>query len=109
GRSTIRDVAARAGVSMGTVSRVASGSSRISQATRERVLAAMRELSYEPNAAARAMRTNVTKTVGLLIPNIVCPVFSGVMAGAEEVLDEQGYLLFAFTSDSSTKREVAFL
>lgn len=94
---------------MGTVSRVASGNPRISQETRDRVLAAMQDLSYEPNAAARAMRTNVTKTVGLLIPNIVCPVFSGVMAGAEEVLDEHGYLLFAFTSDSSAKREVAFL
>jgi LacI family transcriptional regulator len=108
-RSTIRDVAKLAGVSMGTVSRVASGDSRISEPTRARVVAAMQELSYEPSAAARAMRTNVTKTVGLLIPNIVCPVFSGLMAGAEEVLSENGYLLFAFTADSSPQREVAFL
>jgi LacI family transcriptional regulator len=109
GRPTIRDVAALAGVSMGTVSRVAAGNSRISEATRVRVIAAMNELAYEPNAAARAMRTNVTKTIGLLVPDIICPVFTGLMAGAEEVLDEQGYMLFAYTSDSSPKREVAFL
>ena len=94
---------------MGTVSRVAAGSTRISEPTRVRVLAAMRDLAYEPNAAARAMRTNVSKTVGLLIPDIICPVFSGIMAGAEEILAERGYLLFAFTSDSSSAREIAFL
>jgi LacI family transcriptional regulator len=109
GRATIRDVAAAAGVSTGTVSRVAAGNPRISQATRARVLEAMGALAYQPNAAARAMRTNVTRTVGLMLPNIVCPVFIRMMAGAEEVLAQHNYMLFAFSSDSRPDREVAFL
>lgn len=109
GRATIRDVAAAAGVSTGTVSRVAADNPRISQATRARVLEAMERLAYKPNAAARAMRTNVTRTVGLMLPNIVCPVFIRMMAGVEEVLGQHGYMLFAFSSDSRPDREVAFL
>ncbi|MGV3650267.1 MAG: LacI family DNA-binding transcriptional regulator [Devosia sp.] len=108
-RATIRDVAAAAGVSTGTVSRVAAGNPRISTATRARVIEAMELLAYKPNAAARAMRTNVTRTVGLMLPNIVCPVFIRMMAGAEEVLGQHDYMLFAFSSDSRSDREVAFL
>lgn len=108
-RATIREVAAAAGVSMGTVSRVAAGNRRISEETRARVLQVMDDLAYEPNAAARAMRTNVTNTVGLLIPDLICPVFARLMEGAEEMLAANGYMLFAYSSDSNPAREVAFL
>ena len=109
GRATIREVAALAGVSTGTVSRVVAANPRISPATRARVLEAMDQLAYQPNAAARAMRTNVTNTVGLMIPNIVCPIFIRTMAGVEEELGRHGYMLFAFSSDSRPERELAFL
>lgn len=108
-RATIRDVAAAAGVSTGTVSRVAGGSTRISAETRARVLEAMAALAYQPNAAARAMRTNVSRTVGLLIPDLSCPIFIRVAVGAEEVLSDDGYMLFAFSSNRQSNREVAFL
>jgi LacI family transcriptional regulator len=108
-RATIREVAAAAGVSMGTVSRVAAGTGRISETTRAKVITAMRELAYEPNAAARAMRTKVTKTVGLLIPDITCPIFIRVATGAEEVLGGRGYMLFSFSSNRQTEREFDFL
>lgn len=107
--TTIRDVAAAAGVSMGTVSRVAAGSSRISEPTRARVLEVMRDLAYQPNAAARAMRTNVSKTIGLLIPDMTCPIFVQVAVGAEEVLSRRGYMLFTFSSNRQESREVEFL
>lgn len=107
-RATIRDVAVAAGVSMGTVSRVAAGNPRISDATRQRVLAAMKKLAYQPNIAARAMRTNVSRTVGLLIPDMTCPIFSRVAAGAEPVLSAAGYMLLTFSSNRSTEREMDF-
>lgn len=106
---TIHEVAARAGVSIGTVSRVASESPRVAPETRARVLAAMAELGYQPNAAARAMRTNQTKTIGFLIPDMTNQVFARVAQGAETVLAPEGYMLFAFSSNRSPEREVEFL
>lgn len=107
--ATIREVAAAAGVSTGTVSRVAAGSTRISEPTRARVLEAMRSMAYQPNAAARAMRTNVTRTIGLLIPDMTCPIFVQVAVGVEEVLSSRGYMLFTFSSNRQAGREVEFL
>ncbi|MCX5496608.1 LacI family DNA-binding transcriptional regulator [Kaistia dalseonensis] len=106
---TIHEVAASAGVSIGTVSRVAGESPRVAPETRARVLAAMAELGYQPNAAARAMRTNQTKTIGFLIPDMTNQVFARVAQGAETVLAPEGYMLFAFSSNRSPAREVAFL
>lgn len=106
---TIHEVAASASVSIGTVSRVASESPRVAPETRARVLAAMAELGYQPNAAARAMRTNQTKTIGFLIPDMTNQVFARVAQGAETVLAPEGYMLFAFSSNRSPRREVEFL
>jgi len=69
----------------------------------------MEALSYQPNVAARAMRTNSSKTIGLLIPDMSCPVFIRVAIGAEEVLAEHGYVLFTFSSNRQESRELAFL
>lgn len=106
---TIREVAAAAGVSTGTVSRVIGGSSKVARDTRFRVLEVMREIGYQPNAAARSMRTNVTKTIGLLIPDILSPTFARVAAGAENVLTPAGYILLIGSSNRSIRQEVAFL
>lgn len=106
---TIHEVAARAGVSIGTVSRVAGESPRVKPDTRARVLAAMEALGYQPNAAARAMRTNQTKTIGFLIPDMTNQAFARVAQGAETILGPEGYMLFAFSSNRSPAREVAFL
>ncbi|BCP51435.1 transcriptional regulator [Kaistia sp. 32K] len=106
---TIHEVAATAGVSIGTVSRVAGESPRVAPETRARVLAAMAELGYQPNAAARAMRTNQTKTIGFLIPDMTNQVFARVAQGAEAVFAPEGYMLFAFSSNRSPAREIEFL
>jgi len=106
---TIHEVAAASRVSIGTVSRVAGGSPRVAIETRARVLAAMAELGYQPNAAARTMRTNQTKTIGFLIPDMTNQVFARVAQGAETILASEGYMLFAFSSNRSPAREVEFL
>jgi LacI family transcriptional regulator len=69
----------------------------------------MREIGFQPNAAARSMRTNVTKTIGLLIPDILSPTFARVAAGAESVLMPAGYILLIGSSNRSIQQEVAFL
>ena len=108
-RPTIRDVAARAGVSTGTVSRVVSGSTRVAAITRQRVDEAMAALGYQPHAAAQNMRTNRSRIAGFLIPDLTNPVFSQVAKAAESVLAEIGYGLFIFSSDRSERREIDFI
>lgn len=69
----------------------------------------MASVGYQPNAAARAMRTNKTKTIGFLMPDIANPVFSKVALGAEGLLGPAGYTLFALSSNRSSDREVEYL
>lgn len=108
-RPTIKDVARAAGVSAITVSRVAAGSERVKPATRERVLKKMRELGYQPNMAARSMRTRQTRTIGFLIPDLSNELFSAVARSAETILSDAGYMLFIFSSERSPDREIEFL
>src|SRR3569833_2953596 len=107
-RPTIKDVATAAGVSMGTVSRVATSSAAVTPETRRRVEQAMLKLGYVPNIAARTMRTNRTKIVGLLIPDLANSVFVQLAKAAERMLGASGYTLFLYSSERSTRREIDF-
>ncbi|MFC7840369.1 LacI family DNA-binding transcriptional regulator [Streptomyces sp. NPDC057382] len=75
-RSSLKDVAARAGVSARTVSNVVNGSARVSAETRQRVQEAIDELGYRPNLAARSLRAGRTGIVGLAIPELHSPYFA---------------------------------
>jgi DNA-binding LacI/PurR family transcriptional regulator len=91
-RSTSRDVAHRAGVSQSTVSFVYTGREGISEATRERVLLAAAELNYRPNLAARAMRTQRTGRLAVVIPiSAVNPL--SMLRGAMAAAEESGYVV----------------
>jgi LacI family transcriptional regulator len=92
-RVTATDVAARAGVSQPTVSLVLGGNptARVASHTRERVLAAARELGYQPNLMARALAKNRSYTFGVVIPDLDNPFFMEVVSGAERVAAEGGY------------------
>lgn len=81
----ISDVAALAGVSASAVSRVLSGDStlRVSADTRERVVAAARQLEYVPNHAARSLRTSRSRTIALVVPDVTSAVFAELASGAE--------------------------
>ena len=99
----IKDVAARAGVSPSTVSRVISGSPRISQKTRERVFAVMKELDYHPNAIARSLVKQSSEALGILIPSTVeqfflNPFFPEVLRGITQVAQRTGYDLMLSTA-----------
>ena len=106
--TTIRDVAARAGVSTATVSHVLAKTRNVSQELRKKVLKATRDLKYQPNQIARSLRTKSSATIGMIIPNITDPFFPVVVRGAEDALHEQGYTLLIGNSDNDPKKEEAY-
>ncbi|MEV1023303.1 LacI family DNA-binding transcriptional regulator [Streptomyces sp. NPDC050264] len=73
---TLKDVAERAGVSIKTVSNVVRDAPRVSEATRARVMSAVRELGYRPNASARQLRTGRSGLIGLAVPDLATPYFA---------------------------------
>ena len=89
--ATIIDVAAKAGVSTATVSRVLSQPDRVAEPTRARVIAAVRALDYRPNGAARTLRTLRAAKLLLTVPDISNPFFASVIRGAEEAARDAGY------------------
>ncbi len=107
--STIKAVADLAGVSVGTVSHVMTGSVPVSEPLRTRVLAAIRELDYHPNHIARSLKTSRTRTLGIIVPDLTIPFFPQVIRGAETAAREHGYTLIAVNSDDSGPRQKELL
>ena len=102
-RITIRDVAARAGVSHQTVSRVINQSERVRPTTRSRVEKAIADLEYRPNAIARYMAKGRTGTLACFAPNLTDYTFASLIDGAETEARRQGYyLLSASAYDEET-------
>lgn len=89
-RPSVYDVAARAGVSIATVSRVLRGSAPVADATRRRVLAAADELRWRPSRLARAFVAQSHGAVGIVFPDLAGPYFSRVISGFEEAAAERG-------------------
>lgn len=106
---TIKEVAERAGVSIGTASNVISGSAQVGKARRARVLAAIKELDYHPNEVARSLKAKQTKMLGMILPDITNPFFSDLIRGAEDVAFERGYLLLTANTDEQVAREERFV
>lgn len=103
--ATIKDVARQAGVSVGTVSNVLSGTVPVGVDLRERVCAAIRRLDYHPNYVARSLKAKHTKTLGMIISDITNPFFPQVFRGAEDYASKHGYLLIASNTDDQVERE----
>lgn len=103
--ATIKDVARAAGVSVGTVSNYLSTPAVLSEATRKRVARAIEQLRYEPNQAARSLRSRQTRMVGMVIPDITNPFFPQLVRGAEEAAASAGYILTTFNTDDRVDRE----
>ncbi|MEV5277261.1 LacI family DNA-binding transcriptional regulator [Streptomyces sp. NPDC051994] len=95
----IKDVAAEAGVSVATVSRVLNGHPSVSAAARARVLAAVEALGYRPNAVARSLRTDQTRTLGLVISDVMNPYFTELARSVEEAARALGYSVIIGNAD----------
>ncbi len=98
GRVSMALVAARAGVSGQTVSRVVNDSPRVDPATRERVEKAMAELGYRPHRAARALRTGRSQTIGLVVTTLATVGNSRMLQATAEAAAERGYALTLVTA-----------
>lgn len=112
-RPTLEEVAARAGVGRGTVSRVINGSPRVSDATRAAVEAAVAELGYVPNTAARALAANRTDAIALVVPEpetrfFAEPYFSDMLRGVgAELSDTEMQLLLIFAGSDRERQRLA--
>ncbi len=106
---TVQDVARKAKVSTATVSRVLAGVGVVSESLCKRVHTAARALSYQPNRVARSLRERRSRTIGLLIPNIQNPFFTGVVRGIEDRLRSTDHLLLLGNTDDDPNREKAYL
>jgi DNA-binding LacI/PurR family transcriptional regulator len=101
----MRDVAAKAGVSTATVSRVLAGLGGVKGATRDRVSRAAAKFNYHPNQSARGLRLGHRKVIGVIIPDLQNPFFTGVVYGLEAELYRAGYSLQMGHSDGLAERE----
>lgn len=107
---TRQDVARLSGVSSAVVSYVVNNGPRpVAAQTRERVLAAMRELGYRPNAVARALRLRRTNSVGLIVPDISNPYFGEFAKAIEDSAFERSYALTLVNTSNDPERETAQL
>ncbi|GCD89899.1 LacI family DNA-binding transcriptional regulator [Nocardioides sp. LS1] len=103
--ASVKDVAASAGVSLGTVSNVLNRPDRVSAATRERVERAMAELGFVRNESARALRAGQSRTLAYVMLDASNPFFTDVAQGIEHAAEASDLSLFICNSDNRTIRE----
>lgn len=105
----LRDVASAAGVSDATVSLALAGNPRISAATRDRVIAVANRLGYRPNSAARALRTEATRNLGLIVSDVANPFFGELAGAIERKAAREGYSVMLCNSDEDANRQDNYL
>lgn len=106
---SVRDVAVAAGVSVGTVSNVLNRPDRVAAATVERVNAAIADLGFVRNDAARQLRAGRSRSIGLIVLDVGNPFFTDVARGAEKRAAEGGFSILLGNSDESPSREGGYL
>lgn len=103
---TLKRMAKELDVSISTVSKALHNDKNISQETRDRVQAFAKFYNYRPNSIALSLKQKKTRTIGLIIPEIVHHFFAKVMSGIEKVANEKGYNLIIGVSNESFDKEV---
>lgn len=101
----LREVAARAGVSVRTVSNVANGFAHVAPDTRRRVQEAIDDLGYRPNSAARQLRRGRTETVSLVVPEIASPYFAQLASLVVRIAEDRGWTVHIDQTDGQGDRE----
>jgi LacI family transcriptional regulator len=107
--ASIRDVAERAGVSLGTVSNVLNRPDMVAEETRLRVLRAIEALGFVRNGSAHQLRAGRNPYIGLVVLDIANPFFTEVARGAEDAANEGGYVVILCNSDASPDKESDYL
>lgn len=103
---TLKQIAKELDVSISTVSKSLRNSPEISEDTRQKVQAFAKLYNYKPNNIALSLKNKKTKTIGIIIPEIVHHFFATVISGIEQVANENGYNVIVCLSDESFDKEV---
>ncbi|MDO5409791.1 MAG: LacI family DNA-binding transcriptional regulator [Lachnospiraceae bacterium] len=107
--ASIRDVAKKAGVGVGTVSRALNGTGYVSEEAKKKIETAMKELEYTPNELARNLFRNRTGIIGIIVPNMEHPFFAGLCRVMETALYERGYKTMICNTIGISNREKDYL
>lgn len=107
--TSIKDVAREAGVSIATVSRVLNDIDVVNEETKKKVVDAIKKLGYRPNIVARSLKTQRTKTIGILVPDISSQFYPEIVRGAEDVSNIYDYNVILCNSDFDGEKEKEYL
>ncbi|MDB4168275.1 LacI family transcriptional regulator, partial [Polaribacter sp.] len=105
-RLTIKDIAKEFNVSISTVSKALNNSYEISTSTKEKIQKFAKENNYKPNFNALSLKNRQTKTIGIIIPNMLNYFFAQVFKGIEKVANDRGYKIISCISNESYTKEV---
>ena len=105
-KATLKQIAKELGVSVSTVSKALNGSPEISEPTKQRVQEYAKLKNYKPNVIGLNLKNRRTKTIGVIIPNILNSFFAKVFSGIEKVADEKGYKVITCISNESLEKEI---
>jgi LacI family transcriptional regulator len=108
-RASMREVAELAGVAISSVSRVLSEHPDVSAAMRDRVLAAVNKLEYEPDFLAQSLRRGATLSIGYVVGDISNPLVATITSGAESVLRSAGYSMLLMNSENDPELDAAHI
>ena len=108
-KTTIRDVARAANVSVATASMALNNKKGVSEETKRKVRLAADELRYVPNHSARSLVTNDSQCLGLMVPEVVNPFYSAIVDKMTTLAEEMGYTLLLGISNNKSKQEKAFV
>jgi len=106
---TIKDVAKAAGVSISTVSRIINNMGGVSEELEVKVKKAIKDLNYRPNVLARALKSKTLKSIGLIIPSIINPVFPPLVKVIEDTANNYGFSVILCNSDGILKNELKYI
>lgn len=109
GKTTLKDLSKLLGVSISTISKALHDSSDISEQTKEKVRAAARSNNYTPNLLAQSLKANKTRTIGVIVPDVMNHFFAKAIHGIETTASNYGYKVFICLSNESHKKEAESL
>lgn len=107
--ASIKDVAREAGVSIATVSRVLNDVDVVNEETKKKVLDAIKKLGYRPNIVARSLKTQRSRTIGIIIPDISNQFYPEIVRGAEDVANIYNYNIMLCNTDLDPEKEMEYL
>jgi len=105
-KATLKQIAKELGVSVSTVSKALNDSPEISESTKTKIKEYAKLKNYKPNAIGLNLKNQSTKSIGVILPNILNPFFAKVFVGIEKIADEKGYKVITCISNESIEKEI---